>query len=92
MSVGINVITALKAVGKWVVQNQDIVIDAADKVMKFKTEDKVEQLGAAVLELEKKIDMEMDAVNKQLRDMKIVLSIMTVLLIVAIITIILLII
>ena len=92
MSVGINVITALKAVGKWVVQNQDIVIDAADKVMKFKTEDKVEQLGAAVLELEKKIDMEMDAVNKQLRDMKIVLSIVTVLLIVAIITIILLII
>ena len=90
MSAGAIVLSALKVVGKWVAQNPTIVMDAADKVMKLKPEDKVNQLGAAVLELDQKIDTEMALVRKQLRTLKIILLGMGITLVAAIIAIILL--
>lgn len=90
MGAGAIVLTALKAVGKWVALNPNIVMDAADKVIKLKPEDKVNQLGAAVVELDQKIDSEIILVRKQLRTMKIILSIISAVLIAAIIAIILL--
>jgi hypothetical protein len=90
MGAGAIVLNALKAVGKWVAQNPTIVMDAADKVMKLKPEDKVNQLGAAVLELDQKIDTEMVLVRKQLRTIKIILFGMGITLVAAIIAIIIL--
>ena len=65
-------------------------MNAADKVVKLKPEDKVNQLGAAVLELDKKIDDELVLVHKQLHIMKIILSVMFIVLTVLLIIIILL--
>ena len=90
MGTGAMVLSALKVVGKWVVQNPSVMLDAADIVKKLKPEDKVNQLGAAVLELDQKITLEMGLVRKQLRTMKIVLSIMGVALVAALIAIVLL--
>ena len=90
MGAGAIVLSALKAVGKWVALNPDIVIDAADKVIKLKPEDKVNQLGAAVVELDQKIDSEIILVRKQLHTMKIILSVISSVLLAAIIAIILL--
>ncbi len=90
MGAGAIVLSALKAVGKWVALNPDIVMDAADKVIKLKPEDKVNQLGAAVVELDQKIDSEIILVRKQLRTMKIILSVVSAVLTLAIIAIILL--
>ena len=90
MGAGTIVLNALKAVGKWVAQNPTILMDAADKVIKLKPEDKVNQLGAAVLELDQKIDTEMVLVRKQLRALKIILLGMGITLVAAIIAIILL--
>ena len=90
MGAGAIVLTALTAVGKWVAQNPVIVMDAADKAIKLKPENKVNQLGAAVIELDQKIDTEIDLVRKQLRTMKIILSVMGGILVAAIIAIILL--
>ena len=88
MGAGAIVLSALKVVGKWVAQNPTILMDAADKVMKLKPEDKVNQLGAAVLELDQKIDTEMVLVRKQLRTLKIILFGMGITLVAAIIAII----
>ena len=90
MGKGNFVISALKIVGNWVAQNPTIVMNAADKVVKLKPEDKVNQLGAAVLELDKKIDDELVLVHKQLHIMKIILSVMFIVLTVLLIIIILL--
>lgn len=90
MGAGAIVLSALKAVGKWVALNPDIVMDAADKVIKLKPEDKVNQLGAAVVELDQKIDSEIILVRKQLHTMKIILSVISSVLLAAIIAIILL--
>ena len=90
MGAGAIVLSALKVVGKWVAQNPNIVMDAADKVIKLKPEDKVNQLGAAVLELDQKIDTEMVLVHKQLRVLKIILLGMGITLVAAIIAIIIL--
>ena len=90
MGAGAIVLSALKVVGKWVAQNPTIVMDAADKVIKLKPEDKVNQLGAAVLELDQKIDTEMVLVHKQLRVLKIILLGMGITLVAAIIAIIIL--
>ena len=90
MGAGAIVLSALMAVGKWVAQNPTIVMDAADKAIKLKPEDKVNQLGAAVVELDQKLDTEMAFVRKQLHTMKIILSVMGVALVVAVIMIVLL--
>ena len=90
MGAGAIVLSALKVVGKWVSQNPTIVMDAADKVMKLKPEDKVNQLGAAVLELDQKIDTEMHLIRKQLRALKIIILGMGITLVAAIIAIIIL--
>ena len=72
------VISALKAVGTWVLSNPNIALDAVDKVAKIQQEKKsisydeqlqiaderINQLGAAALELEEKINNE----NEQLRN------------------------
>ena len=91
MGAGTVVLNALKSVGKWVALNPGIVKDAADKVINLKTDDKVNQLGAAVLELDQKINSEIVYVRKQLRAMKIILSVMSVVLVAVVIAIILLI-
>ena len=88
MGAGTIVFSALKAVGKWVAHNPAIVIDAADKAINLKPNDKVNQLGNAVLELDHKINNELNAVKKQLRTIEIILSVMAALLLFAIITII----
>ena len=90
MKTGTVVINALKSVGKWVVENPSLVIDTADKIIKLKPEDKVNQLGTAVLELDQKINSEMILVHKQLRTMKIIISVMSVALAITVIAVILL--
>ena len=92
MRTGNFVVSAIKGITKWVVTNPDVIRVAADKIKNFKPEDKINQLGVAVLELEEKVNTEMTLVHKQLRAMKILLSIMGVVLIAAVIAIILLII
>ena len=84
------VLSTLKAVVPWVAKNSVVVMDVADKVMKFKTEGKLEQLGDAIEELDKKIDSEVLLLRKELSIIKIILSVMSVFLIAAIIAIILL--
>lgn len=84
------VLSTLKAVIPWVAKNSVVVMDVADKVMKFKTEGKLEQLGEVVEELDKKIDSEVLLLRKELSIIKIILSVMSVFLIAAIIAIILL--
>ena len=84
------VLSTLKAVVPWVAKNSVVVMDVADKVMKFKTEGKLEQLGEVVEELDKKIDSEVLLLRKELSIIKIILSVMSVFLIAAIIAIILL--
>ena len=78
MGAGAIVISALKAVGTWVLSNPNIALDAVDKVAKIQQEKKsisydeqlqiaderINQLGAAALELEEKINNE----NEQLRN------------------------
>ncbi len=111
MGAGTLVLTALKAVGSWVLNNPSIALDAVDKVAKIQADkkainieehlqvvdEKVNQLGAAALELDQKIDNEttflrneLHAVCKQMRTMKIVLSVVGAVLGAAIISIILL--
>ena len=51
-------LSALKAVATWCAKNPKVVIEVADKVKKFKSEDKLEQLGEVVEELDKKIEKE----------------------------------
>ena len=84
------VLSTLKAVIPWVAKNSVVVMDVADKVLKFKTEGKLEQLGEVVEELDKKIDSEVLLLRKELSIIKIILSVMSVFLIAAIIAIILL--
>jgi hypothetical protein len=64
---------AVKAVGGWVALNPDIMMNAADKVIKFKTDDKVNQLGAAVVEIDQKFTAEMETLRKEIRTLKIML-------------------
>ena len=97
MGAGAIVISALKAVGTWVLSNPNIALDAVDKVAKIQQEKKsisydeqlqiadeeINQLGAAALELEEKIDNEigqlhneLENVHNQLQAMKKIISIM----------------
>ncbi len=90
MGAGTVVLGALKLVGKWVANNPDVLMDATDKVIKLKSEDKVNQLGAAVVELNQKIDSEIIFLKNQLHIMKIILSVMGSVLVAAVIAIVLL--
>ena len=98
------VLGALKVVGSWVLSNPNIALDAVDKVAKIQADkkmvnnedhfkivdEKLNQLGAAALELDQKIDSEMALIRKQLHTMKILLSVMGAVLIVAVIAIVML--
>ena len=75
MSAGVFVWKALKAVGNWVIENPNLVYDKIAKIPSDKKslddkeylqtiDAKVNQLGAAALELEEKINNE----NEQLRN------------------------
>ena len=87
MVAGKVVIDALISIGKWVAKNPDILKDAADKVVNLKpnkktkdtveptVDDKLNQLGEAVLEINQKFDIETSRLSKELRAMKIALSI-----------------
>lgn len=104
MAAGAIVLGALKLVGSWVISNPDVIIGTVDKIAKFQADkksvnkeehfeiidEKLNQLGVATLELDQKIDTEMDLIRKQLHTMKIMLSVMGSVLIVAVIAIILL--
>ena len=92
MGTGNLVVSAVKGITKWVVKNPDVIKVAADKIKNFNSEDKINQLGVAVLELEEKVNTEITLIHKQLRTMKILLFVMGVILIAAVIAIILLII
>ena len=91
------VLGALKIVGSWVLNNPHIAMDAVDKVAKIKADmksktveeclqtvdEKLNQLGAAALELDQKIDLEVEkvdtelkALRKQLRTIKIIMAVM----------------
>ena len=83
-------LSSLKAVATWCAKNPKVVMEVASKVKKFKTEGKLEQLGDAIEELDKKIDSEVLLLRKELSIIKIILSVMSVFLIAAIIAIILL--
>ena len=79
LQAGSIIIGALKAVGGWVLSNPNIALEAVDKVVKSKedkerlqnAEEKINQLGAAALELDQKIDTELESLRKQIRTMKI---------------------
>ena len=104
MGAGAIVLSALTAVGSWVLNNPNIALEAVDKVTKLPLnkkakdqeehlqiiDEKLNQVGAAALELEEKINAEVDSLHKQLRTMKIMLSVMGAVLGVAVIAIILL--
>ena len=70
------------------VENPNIVMDTADKIIKLKPEDKVNQLGKAVLELDQKFNSEMVLIHKQLRTMKIIILVMSVALLITVIAVI----
>ena len=95
------VIDALISIGKWVAKNPVIIKDAADAVVKLKpnknhqdtiepsVDDKLNQLGEAVLEIDQKFNSEITKLSKDLRIMKSLISVFGGLLSVAIIAIIL---
>ena len=85
-------VSAIKGITKWVVKNPDVIKVAAEKIIHLKSEDKINQLGEAILELEDKFNSEMELIRKQLHLMKILLLIMGVIIISLVISIILLII
>ena len=84
MVAGAIVISALKTVGKWVLNNPNIALDAVDKVAKIHKEkksisydeqlqiadDKINQLGAAALELEEKINNEVGQLRNELENVQ----------------------
>ena len=97
---------ALKVAGKWLLENQNVALDTVNKFAKkyidtkaeiydestATTEEKVDLLGAATLELDRKIDLradriqkELSEVHKQVRILKFSLSVMAVVLGVAVI-------
>ena len=98
------VLGALKAVGTWVLSNPKIALDAVDKVTKTQVDkkdastkehlqvidEKLNQLGVAALELDQKINAEIEVLRKQLRITKIMMSVMGAVLCAAVIAIILL--
>ena len=104
MGAGAIVLGALKVVGSWVLSNPNIALDAVDRVAKIQADkkninneehlkivdEKLNQLGAAALELDQKIDAENALINKQLRTMKIMLCVMGAALIAMVIAVILL--
>lgn len=81
------VLRALKSVGEWVTANSGLVLGAVDGVAKLtenkkaaslderlqEVEEKVNQLGEAALEINQKIDTELEALRKQMRTMKIMM-------------------
>lgn len=89
MGTGMAVWNAVKVVASWVALNPDVVKDTV-KLLKPKTEDKVNQLGAAVVELDQKLTSEMETLRKELRTTKIMLAVMGSVLGLAVIAIILL--
>ena len=101
MSAGVFVWKALKAVGNWVIENPNLVYDKIAKIPSDKKsldnkeylqtiDAKVNQLGAAVMELDQKTEIEVQALRKQIRTMKIALLVMGIVLSVAVIAAILL--
>ena len=102
---------ALKVAGKWLLENQNVALDTVNKFAKkyidtkmepyddstATVEEKVDLLGAATLELDRKIDLQADRiqkelseVRKQVRTLKVALSVLAVVLGAAIIAIIVL--
>ena len=104
MSAGTIIVGALKAVGTWVLSNPNIAMDAVERVSNLRVkkkemsdeellqlvDEKVEQVGAAALELDQKIDIEVEALRKEMRTLKIMLTVMGAILCAAVIAIILL--
>ena len=104
MTTGAMIWTALKAVGAWVLSNPDVAKDAVEKVSSLRTkkkkmsdeellqlvDEKVGQLGAAALELDQKIDIEVEALRKEMRTLKTMLTVMGAVLCAAVIAIVLL--
>ena len=84
MGAGAMVISALKTVGNWVLKNPYIALDAVDKVAKIQQEKKsinydeqlqiaderINQLGAAALELEEKINCDVGQLRKELEKLQ----------------------
>lgn len=99
MAVGTVVLGALKAVGSWVLSNPNIAFGAVDKVAQIQADkqaldneerfeaidEKLNQLGAATLELDQKIDTEIETLRKQLRTLKILVLTMGITLFVGVI-------
>lgn len=104
MGAGAVVLSALKTVGSWVLKNPAVVVDTVDEVAKIQAnkkaesneehlqivDEKLEQLGEAALELDKKIDTEMAVLHKQIHTIRIMLLVMGAILGVSIISIVLL--
>lgn len=89
MGTGATVLKALKMVGNWVQSNHVLALGVADKVVKFQADKKIDiiedhlqtvdeklnQLGEAALELDQKIDTEIELLKNQVHTMKIMLSV-----------------
>lgn len=113
MGKGKVIFSALKAIGKWVAKNPDVAIDAVDRFVvhpkkqeETKTnydeqlllaEERINQLGAAALELEDKIEGEikqlqsdLEAVREQVLTLKKILYVIGAVVGVAVIAIVLL--
>ena len=102
MVVGKAVKDVLLSIGKWVANNPAVIKDTANMVVKLKpnknpketteptVDDKLNQLGEAVLEINQKFDTEISRLSKELRIMKTLLCIIGGLLGVAIVAIVLL--
>lgn len=104
MGAGEAILGALKVVGEWVLNNPNVALGAVDTIAKLQAdkkslstkeqlmivEEKVNQLGAAAMELDQKIDTEVATLRKQMRTLKIMLLVTSAVLCAAVITAILL--
>ena len=102
MGAGKVVVDVLLSIGKWVVKNPSIIKDTADAVVRLKpskdskdvaeptVEDKLNQLGEAVIEINQKVDTEINKLSKELKTIKTALFLMAGLLGISIVAIVLL--
>lgn len=104
MGIFAGIVTALKTVGGLALKNPNITLKAVEMLTKIRADwkslnkeerfqvidERLNQLGEAALELDRKIDTQLEAVYKQLRAMKIMLYVLAALLGIAVVAIILL--
>ena len=104
MTTGAIILGAVAAVAAWVKENPDFTKNVVNGITSLRSkkkkmsdeellqlvDEKVGQLGAATLELDQKIDIEVEALRKEMRTLKTMLLVMGAILCAAVIAIVLL--